>query len=116
MKIVKQFAIVFFILYLGYVIVSLLHLPIPANVVGMVLLLLALIAKIIKREDAEDVSAFIIQYLPVFFIAPSAGIMLYFDLFKKEFLAIFIPLLISIILGFLVAGKVTELLMKKGDE
>lgn len=116
MKIVKQFAIILSILYLGYAIVSLFHLPIPANVIGMVLLIIALISKIIKLEDVEEVSKFIIQYLTIFFIAPSAGIMMYFNLFRKEFVAIFIPLLLSIILGFFVSGKVTELLMKKEDE
>lgn len=113
MKIVKQFALILFILYLGYVIEYLFNIPVPANVIAMMLLFLALLTGAIKLKDIEEASNFIIRYLAVFYVVPSVGIMLYLDLLKKEFITIIIPVFISIILGFFVAGKVTELFMKK---
>ncbi len=115
MKIVKQFAIILLFLYFGYLTERIFNIPVPANVIGMVFLFLALITKVVKLEKVEDASNFVIQYLAVFYLVPSVGIILYLDLLKNEFIKIIIPVFISIILGLLVAGKVTELLMGRGN-
>ena len=112
MKAVKQMGIILFLLYLGHIIESGFNIPVPANVIGMVFLFLALLTEVIKLEDVEEVAGFIIQYLAIFYVVPSVGMMLYLNLMIEEFVTIIIPVLISIILGIFAAGKVTELFMK----
>lgn len=106
---IKQFFLVFLPLFLGYCIISLTGLPIPSNVVGLVLLFLALCLGIIKLKHVEKVSDFIIKYLAIFFVVPTVGIMVYFDVIANQAVKILVPLMASILLGFFVAGKVTEI-------
>jgi len=113
MKVVKQFAIILSALFIGYFLERCLKIPMPANVLGMIILFFALYIKIIKLEDVKEVGSFIIKHLAIFYVVPSVGIMVYFDLLKANFLIIIVPVLISIILGFLVAGRVTQIMIKK---
>lgn len=113
MEIVKQLVRILLFLYLGYVIEHIFNLPIPPNVIGMVLLIIALVTGVLKLEKIEETVNFIIKYLAVFYIVPSVGLIMYLELLKEQFVIIVIPVFISIIAGFFVAGKTTELLMRK---
>ena len=113
MKVVKQFSIILSALFIGYFLERFFKIPMPANVLGMIILFLALYIKIIKLEDVKEVGDFIIKHLAIFYVVPSVGIMVYLDLLKTNFLVIIVPVLISIVLGFFVAGKVTEIMIKK---
>jgi holin-like protein len=106
---IKQFLIILAALFTGYILSLFLHLPIPANVIGFLLLFFALCTGLIKLKHVDKVSDFIIEYLAVFFVVPGVGIMLYFDLIYTQFVKIIMPLGLSIILGYFAAGKVTEL-------
>lgn len=109
---VKQFFIILTALFMGYILSTTLHLPIPSNVLGLILLFLALCLGIVKLKHVDQISDFIITYLSVFFVVPTVGIMVHMDLIGHQFVKILVPLLLSIIIGFFVAGKVTELCIK----
>ncbi|MEG1584011.1 MAG: CidA/LrgA family protein [Anaerovorax sp.] len=106
---IKQFFLIFLPLFLGYCIIALTGIPIPANVVGLVLLFLGLCCGIIKLHHVDKVSDTIIKYLAVFFVVPTVGIMVYWDVIANQAVKILVPLVVSILIGFFVAGKVTEL-------
>lgn len=110
--IVKQFFVILAALFTGYVLSTVLHIPIPANVLGLVLLFAALCLKIVKPMNVDKITNFIITYLSVFFVVPTVGIMAYFDVIGHQFVKIIVPILISIICGLYAAGKVTELCIK----
>lgn len=114
MEMVKQMVYILLFLYIGYVIEHTLNIPIPPNVMGMILLIIALITGILKLKKIEQIVNFIIKYLPVFYIVPSVGLMMHFELLKNDFIIIIVPVFISIITGFFVAGKTTELLIRRG--
>lgn len=116
MDYVKQFTRIVVILFLGYCIEYVFKLPIPGTVIGMVLLFIALITKKFKLEDVEAVSNFIIKNILLFYIVPAVGIMIYLELIIEEFIAIIIPVTTSILVGLFVAGKVTEILIKKKED
>jgi holin-like protein len=114
--ILKQFFIILSALFLGYALTMALRLPVPANVLGFVILFAALCLGIVKLHHVDRFSDFIIQYLAVFFVTPSVGIMQYLDLIGKQFFSIAVPLMTSIILGFFTAAKVTELFIRVGEK
>lgn len=114
--IVKQFFIVLSALFIGYTLSTSLHLPIPSNVLGFVILFTALCLGVVKLKHIESLSDFIIKYLSVFFVVPTVGIMVYFELIGQQFIKILLPLMISIILGFFVAAKVTEIIINYQDK
>jgi len=114
---IKQFLIILGALYAGYGITSLVHMPVPPNVMGLAVLFIALLVGAIKPVDVEKTAEFILRYLALFFVVPAVGIMEYYDVLSQNALEIFAPLIISIILGLFTAGKVTELFIRKsGDD
>lgn len=108
MKIVKQFTLIVAIMFIGKWLIEVTGIPMPANVLGMIILLIALVTGVLKEKDIKDTSDFIISHLSLFFVVPSVGIILYLDLFTKSFFKLMIPLLGSILLGLFVCGKVVE--------
>ena len=112
MDYIKQFTRIMLLLFLGYCIEHFLNLTIPGTVIAMIVLFLALLTKKLKIEDVEAVSDFIVKNILLFYIVPAVGIMIYVNLILEEFIAIIIPLTVSILVGLFVAGKVTEILLK----
>jgi holin-like protein len=106
---IKQLLIILSALFLGYALCMGLNLPIPGNVAGFALLFAALCLGIVKLRHVDRISDFMIRYLAVFFIPPTVGIIQYFDLIGEQFLQIAVPLMLSILIGFFTAAKVTEL-------
>lgn len=119
---IKQLFVLLGVLTLGYAISLGFHLPLPSNVLAMLILFLALVTGMLKLSAIEDVADFIIKHLPIFFIAPTVGFMKYFGLFQQSFFQIMVPLLGALIVGFAVAGIVTQSVIaiqhknKKGSE
>lgn len=111
----KQLFLILSALFLGYALSLTVSLPIPANVIGFVILFTALCFGIVKLKHVDKVSDFIIKYLAVFFVTPSVGIMQYFDLIGEQFIHILVPLLASILIGFFTAAKVTELFIRLSE-
>lgn len=109
--IVKQLFIILAALCLGMVFKNITNIPIPSNVLGFALLFLTLCFGLVKVHHVDKVSGFIIQYLALFFVVPLVGVMVYFDFILDQFIKIFVPLFVSIILGYFVSGKVTEILI-----
>ena len=114
--VLKQLCIILSAMFLGYILSMALHLPIPANVLGFVILFAALCLGIVKLHHVDRVSNFIIKYLAVFFVVPTVGIMKYFDLIGEQFFHIVFPLFLSIIIGFFTAAKVTELFINISEK
>lgn len=113
--ILKQLLIILSALFLGYALLTALHLPIPANVLGFVILFAALCLGVVKLHHVDRVSDAIIKYLAVFFVTPAVGVMQYFDLIGRQFYHIAVPLFVSIIIGFFTAAKVTDLFIRLGE-
>lgn len=112
----KQFFIILAALFLGYSIAVVFNLPIPSNVVGLLILFIAMCIGIVKEKHVDKVSDFIIKYLAVFFVAPTVGIMQYFNLIGEKFFYIIIPLILSIIIGLFAAGATTQLIIRIMDK
>ena len=114
--ILKQSFVILSAMFLGYIITAFFHLPVPANVLGFILLFAGLCLGIVKIHHVDRVSDLIIKYLAVFFVVPTVGVMQYFDLIGKQFFHIALPLFLSIIIGFLTAAKVTDLFIHLGEK
>ncbi|MCM1176165.1 MAG: CidA/LrgA family protein [Clostridium sp.] len=75
MNIVKGIFIILLFLVLGNICSWLMGHFIPGSVCGMVLLFIALVARIIKPEDIRTVADFLTKNMTIFFIPASIGIM-----------------------------------------
>ena len=75
MRIPSQLAIIFAICLAGEFLHRIVGVPLPGNIIGMVLLLILLCLKVLKPEQISGVSGFFLNHLALFFLPPSIAIM-----------------------------------------
>jgi holin-like protein len=109
MKLIRQFAIISIICFLGEVIRSLLGIAIPGNVIGMILLLVLLCSGIIKLEAIEDISKFLLDHLPFFFVPAGVGLIASVGIIKDCWQYIILIIVISTIVVMTVTSITVQL-------
>ncbi|MEP9406813.1 CidA/LrgA family protein [Peribacillus frigoritolerans] len=117
----KTFAFIVQLIFLliickfGYYLANLLHLPIPGNVIGMILLFGLLQTKVIKVEWIELTSGFLVKHLAFFFIPISISLMTMGWLFIEFGLPLALTLGVSLIFGFIVSAWTVQKLSHRGE-
>ena len=101
--------------FAGELVARLLDLPIPGNVIGMAMCLLALSAGLVKEESITEAGELLLKYMALFFVPAGVGVMLYFDLIAKEWLPIIVGTVVSTFVVMAVTGWVEQLLGGDGD-
>ncbi|MGN6713796.1 holin-like protein [Anaerocolumna jejuensis DSM 15929] len=112
MKLLKQFGIILIFTFLGEVCKYLIPLPIPASIYGLVLLLAALMTRVIQLEQLKEVSAFLIEIMPLMFIPASVGILNTWGVLKGIFIPIVIITVVTTVFVMVVTGRVTQLVIR----
>ncbi|MBO0958380.1 CidA/LrgA family protein [Neobacillus sp. MM2021_6] len=115
-KFTMQLVILIVIYQLGNWVVRFFHLPIPGNVIGIVFLFVLLWLGVIKLEQIECVSAWLLKHLGFFFIPISVGLMTLGDIFAAKGLLLLVILIFSAFIGLLSAGKVTQTVIVKNEK
>jgi len=111
---VRGFAILLLLQFMGEMICRALALPLPGNVFGMVLLLLAFSGGLVKVEWVNEASDLLLSHMALFFVPAGVGVMVYFDLLKKEWLPIGCATVLSTFAVMAVTGWMTVWLEKRG--
>ena len=116
MKYLKQLFIILLFSFAGELLQTLIPLPIPAAIYGIILLLVALCTGHLKPEKIKDTAQFLISIMPLLFVAPAVNILQYWGVIAPDLGGIIVIVVVSTFLVFAVAGLVTKLLLKKGGE
>ncbi len=112
MKFVKQFCIIILISVIGEVLNSLIPLPIPAGIYGMVILFVCLKTGLIKLSAVKETGHFFIEIMPVFFVAPGVEILGTIPTLQKYWWQFLLITTVSFLLVFFVSGHATQALVK----
>lgn len=112
MKYLKQIVYILLFTLIGQVLEQVVSFPIPGAIYGLVLLFLALCVGLIKVEDVEDVSKFLISILPVMFVAPSVNLLACWDLIAADIVPILVLNILTTLLVFAVTGLVVGWFIK----
>ena len=119
LKKVSQILIGFFIIYgiflLGEGIQKFVKIPIPGNVIGFIIMFVALKMKILKESIIKDASEFLIGYLVLFFIPYLVKVVTYKELIQKELLPIILSIFGSYVFLLFVSSKLFEYLAKRKE-
>ena len=99
-----QFAFFWFLNELGHRVTTLLSLPIPGNIVGIVLLFFLLLTGVIKVQWIELGSSMLTRHMGLFFIPITVGIMGYTELFKTSGPGILTVIILSACIGIVACG------------
>lgn len=113
MKILRQFAIILMILLLGEAIRMGTGISIPGTVIGMIILFIALLTKVIKLDQIDMISKFLLDHLAFLFVPAGVGLISSLDLIGKAWLPILAIVLISTVLVIGITGWTVQLLKRR---
>ena len=109
MTIIKELVILLAILFSGELINKLFGLILPGNVIGMLILFLLLLSGLIKIEQIEKTSDFLLNNLTIFFIPAGVGILKYYPLLAGKLLPFLVVVVGSTILVMIFTGYIIEI-------
>ncbi len=112
LRFLGQVALLSGIYFLGNQIAVLGHLPVPGNVVGIVLLYTLLNLGVVPLAYVQDAADFLLKHLVFFFIPVAVDLMNWGGVFYKYGLALALAIVVSTILTFLGTGYIAQWLQK----
>lgn len=112
MKYMKQMGLIVAISFVAELLYYFLPLPIPASVYGMVILFTLLCLKIVKLPQVEDVANWMLSIMPIFFIAPSVGLINSFDSIKGQVIPLLLICFVSTVVVTVVTGLIAQAVVR----
>lgn len=110
-----QLLILYSINEIGYLIANYFPIPLPGNVVGMMILFFLLWSGLLKLEWIQKASSFLLKHLVFFFIPITVGVMTLGDTLIKHGLSLLFILLVSTAIGMITTGRTAQYLLKKEE-
>lgn len=112
MKYIKQIWIILGVCFIAELLEYLIPLPVAASIYGLLLMLAALMTKVIKLKDVENVSDFLTGNMAIMFIPAMVGIMASVEEMKKMLIPLIVISVISTLLVMSVTGWVTQWIIR----
>lgn len=112
MKYLFQFGIICVITLTGEILYTLIPLPIPSSIYGLLILLLLLMTKRIKLEQVEDIANFFLAILPILFLPASVGLMTIGDTLNGQGILVICMIIFSTIAVSIVTGHVAQSIIR----
>ncbi|MDD3016430.1 CidA/LrgA family protein [Lactococcus chungangensis] len=108
MKIYFQFMYILLFSIIGETLSTVLKLPVPGSIIGMVLLFFALKFRLIRLRQIYDAGQFMIENMTILFLPAGVGIMSHWDAISKYWWQIIVIVLLAIVVNIAVIGFVTQ--------
>ncbi len=115
MKYLKQLSIIFAITFVAEIIKTIIPIPIPSSIYGMLILFLLLCFKIIRPSDIENVADLLISIMGIMFIPAGVGIINNYDNIILMLPAIIISVVLITVIVMGTSAKVTDFFIKKEE-
>ena len=114
MQFLRQLGVILFFSFLGELLHTLIPLPVPASVYGLLLLLLALCAGIVKLEHVKETAGFLIEIMPVMFIPAAVGLLDAWPSLRPVWAPVMFITAISTVLVMAATGLTAQRLLRGG--
>lgn len=112
MKYVKEIMWIIAFTFLGEFLATVLPLPVPAGVYGLILLFLALLIGLVKLPDVEGAGNFLLDTMTMMFLPAAVGIMTVIDTLLPVLIPYIVIIVLSTILVMGVTGVVAEQILR----
>lgn len=119
MKLLCQVGMIFGVCWISQILESLLPIPFPASVIGMVLLFILLATGVLKLEHVREKADFLLANMAFFFLPAGVSVMNYFDVLGSAFVPLLVICLVTTVLVFgatALSIKFTLRLMERGKK
>lgn len=110
---VKGVMLILAFLALGEVVSHFIYNFIPGNVIGMVLLFMALQFKVVNPHSVEYISLFLVRNMALFFVPAGVGLMVTYRLLGEHWLSITLATVLSTFLVIATVGHIQQKFGKK---
>ncbi|MGL4991224.1 MAG: CidA/LrgA family protein [Sarcina sp.] len=112
MKLLREMLIVLAIYFVGEFLSKALHLPLPGNILGMIILLILLCTKVVKVEQVDNVSTFLLDHLAFLFIPAGVAVLNAMNVLQGNIIKLLIIVITSTMLIMAVTGTIVQTVMK----
>lgn len=112
MKLLRQSLIILGICFAGEVLNRLIRLPIPGNVIGMVILFVCLSTGIIKLEMINEISKFLLEHLAFFFIPSGVALIASLSVLKANLAAFITISIATTVIVTIITGHAVQILKR----
>lgn len=102
--------------FAGELLHSMISLPVPASIYGLVIMFILLCTHIVKLPDVEDTSKFLVEIMPVMFIPAGVGLIESIDVLKPMLLPVSVITVSVTVIVMAVTGLVTQAFIRKGKK
>lgn len=109
----RSFAILYAMLWLGERISTHIHVGIPASIWGLLLLFLCLTLRVIRLDWVLLSSSLLIRYMVLLFVPVSVGIVKYADILFAQMKVLLIPNILSTCLTLVFVGLFSDYLFSR---
>lgn len=113
MKLFREAIIIIGIYLISEFISESLSLPIPGNILGMLLLLVLLLTKVIKLEQIETIANFFLDHLAFFFIPAGVGLMNSAGIIADSWFRLIIVCVITTIIIIAMTGITVQFISRR---
>lgn len=113
MKFFRESILLLSIYFVGEIISKGLNLPIPGNIIGMILLFILLSTNVLKVEKVENLANFFLDHLAFFFIPAAVGLMTSFASLKGSIFKIILLCILTTIIVISVTTVTVEFICKR---
>ena len=113
LRFLGQLALLIAIYLLGNQVARWTHLPIPGNVVGIILLYALLNLGLVRLEHVQDAADFLLRHLVFFFIPVAVDLMNWGGVFYRYGLMLALAIITSTVLTFLGTGFIAQWLQEE---
>ena len=103
--ILKAFLVIFGCLFLGEVFIRLTHLPLPASIIGLLLLFFALQTGVVELKTVQSLAKIMLDYLVLMVVPACISIMQYLDIIQKELWILLLATSLSTFLVLIATGR-----------
>lgn len=116
MKLLREMLLVLAIYFVGEFLSKGLHLPLPGNILGMIILLILLCTKVVKVEHVDNVSTFLLDHLAFLFIPAGVGVLNAMNVLDGHIIQLLIIVVTSTMVIMAVTGTIVQTVMKLMDK
>jgi holin-like protein len=87
--------------------------PLPGNVIGMILITVALATGLLSMERVERAAATLLDNLAFFFVPPAVGVIVHARLVGDNLLAVVVAVVGAAVIVLVVTGRTAQALMQR---
>jgi holin-like protein len=107
-RVAGQAALLSLIYLAASTLVQLLRIPVPSNLLALVLLLVLLTGGLLRLEYVEELSTFLLRHLSFFFVPFMVGLLAQGPLLASAGVALLVSLVVAAGVGIVVAGLAAQ--------